>query len=255
MAKSEQSVKVGVRTLTLSNVEKVLYPGNRFSKGQVIDYYVRVAPYMLPHLKDRPITLKRYPEGVRGEFFYEKNAPAFTPKWVKRFSVSRHHHAGVIHYIVINDLPTLVWVANTASIELHPFLHRVPKISVPTEIVFDLDPGEGADILSCARVAMLVRELLEQVKLKSFVKVSRSKGLQLYVPLNGKLEYDVTKEFAKTVAELMEQRHPDLVVAKMAKELRKGKVFVDWSQNSETKTTSTFMRCAPKRMCRTSRFQ
>jgi len=237
MAKSEEVVKVGERTLTLSNVDKVLYPGNRFTKGQVIDYYVRVAPYILAHLKDRPITLKRYPEGVRGEFFYEKNAPAFTPQWVKRFTVSRHHHAGVIHYILINDLPTLVWVANTASIELHPFLHRVPKISVPTEIVFDLDPGEGADILSCARVAMLVRELLEQMKLKSFVKVSGSKGLQLYVPLNGKLEYDVTKQFAKTVADLMQQRHPDLIVAKMAKELRKGKVFIDWSQNSETKTT------------------
>ena len=237
MAKSEQTVRVGGRNLTLSNVEKVLYPGNRFTKGQMIDYYVRVAPHILPHLKDRPITLKRYPEGVRGEFFYEKNAPAFTPPWVKRFAVSRHRHAGVIHYILINDLPTLVWVANTASIELHPFLHRVPRIRVATEIVFDLDPGEGADIVSCARVAILVRELLDEMKLKSFVKVSGSKGLQLYVPLNGKLEYDATKQFAKTIAELMEQRHADLVVAKMAKELRKGKVFIDWSQNSETKTT------------------
>lgn len=237
MAKSELSVKLGERNLTLSNVEKVLYPGNRFTKGQVIDYYARVAPYILPHLKDRPITLKRYPEGVRDKFFYEKNAPAFTPPWVRRFAVSRHHHAGVIHYILINDLPTLVWVANTASIELHPFLHRVPKINVATEIVFDLDPGEGADIVSCARVAMLVRDLLDEMRLKSFVKVSGSKGLQLYVPLNEKLEYDATKQFAKTIAEVMQQRHADLVVAKMAKELRKGKVFIDWSQNSETKTT------------------
>ena len=237
MPKSEETVEVGTRTLTLSNVDKILYPGDRFTKGQVIDYYVRVAKYILPHLKDRPVTLKRYPDGVRGEFFYEKNAPSFTPSWVKRFSVPRHHHAGVIDYIVINDLPTLVWVANTASLELHPFLHRVPKINVATEIVFDLDPGEGADILSCAGVAILVRELLGKMKLKSFVKVSGSKGMQLYVPLNGKFEYEATKRFAKTVAERMQQRHPDLVVAKMAKELRGGKVLIDWSQNSDTKTT------------------
>jgi bifunctional non-homologous end joining protein LigD len=238
MAKKEETVRVGERSVTLSNLDKVLYPTTRFTKGQIIDYYVRVAPYILPHLKNRPITLKRYPDGVRGEFFYEKNAPAFTPDWVKRFKVTRHLHRGTINYILINDLPTLVWVANMASIELHPFLHRVPKISVPTEIVFDLDPGEGVDVLACGRVAVLIREVLGELKLKSLVKVSGSKGLQLYVPLNsGKLEYEGVKEFAKTLAELMQQRHPALVVAKMAKELRKGKVFIDWSQNSETKTT------------------
>lgn len=237
MARTEQTLKVGKHSIKISNVDKILYPGARFSKGQVIDYYIRVAPYILPHLKNRPVTLKRYPEGVRGEFFYEKNAPAFTPSWVKRVSVERQLRGGTIHYILINDLPTLVWVANTASLELHPFLHRAPKITVPTEIVFDLDPGEGTDILGCVRVAMLIRETLAEIKLKSFVKVSGSKGLQLYVPLNGGLTYEVTKEFARTLAELMQERHPDLVVAKMAKELRKGKIFIDWSQNTESKTT------------------
>jgi bifunctional non-homologous end joining protein LigD len=237
MARIEHTLTVGRHSLKLSNVDKILYPAARFAKGQVIDYYIRVARYILPHLKNRPVTLKRYPDGVHGEFFYEKNAPAFTPSWVKRVSVARRLRGGTIHYILINDLPTLVWVANMASIELHPFLHRAPKLNVPTEIVFDLDPGEGADILGCARVAMLIRELLSEIKLKSFAKVSGSKGLQVYVPLNRDLTYDVTREFAKTLAELMQERHPDLIVAKMAKELRKGKVFIDWSQNTESKTT------------------
>jgi bifunctional non-homologous end joining protein LigD len=237
MARTEETVKVGKHRLRLSNIDKILYPAAGFTKGQLIDYYVRVAPYILPHLKNRPITLKRYPDGVRGEFFYEKNAPAFTPSWVKRFSVVRHLRGGTIHYILVNDLPTLVWVANIASIELHPFLHRAPNITAPTEIVFDLDPGEGADILACAKVAMLVRDVLGQLRLKCFVKVSGSKGLQLYVPLNSGPTYALAKEFAKTLAELMQEGHPELIVAKMSKELRKGKVFIDWSQNSETKTT------------------
>jgi len=237
MAAKHETVTIEGRKIALSNLEKVLYPGNKFSKGRVIDYYTRVAPYMLPHLKDRPITMKRYPDGVRGKFFYEKNAPKFTPEWVKRFQVPRHHHSGAIDYILINDLPTLVWIANTASLELHPFLHRAPRISIPTEIVFDFDPGEGADVLTCARVAMLVRDVLGELKLKSFPKVSGSKGLQVYVPLNGDLSYDIVKPFAKTLAELMEQRHPDLIVSKMSKELRAGKVLIDWSQNTESKTT------------------
>src|SRR5262249_46125408 len=153
-------------------------------------------------LKDRPITLKRYPDGVRGEFFYEKNAPSFTPEGVQRFSAARHRHRGTIRYILVNDLPTLIWLANLASLELHPLLHRVPNTRVPTEIVFDFDPGEGADVLRCAHVAMLVREVLSGLRLKSFVKVSGSKGLQIYVPLNGDLSYDVVKPFAKTLAEL-----------------------------------------------------
>ncbi len=237
MAKRSERLEIEGHDIALTNLDKVLYPASRFTKGQMIDYYAQVARYMLPHLKDRPITLKRYPDGVGREFFYEKNAPRFTPPWVERFSVSRHRHAGTIQYILINDLPTLIWVANLASLELHPFLHRVPNTSVPTEIVFDFDPGEGADILTCAQVAMLVREVLSELNLQSFVKVSGSKGLQVYVPLNGDLGYDVVKPFAKTLAELMEERHPDLVVSKMPKSLRGGKVLIDWSQNSESKTT------------------
>ena len=174
MPVKREFVEIEGRQITLSNVEKLLYPAANFRKGQIIDYYARIAPYLLPHLKDRPVTLKRYPDGVRGEFFYEKDAPKFTPEWVKRFTVPRRGRAGVIHYILINDLPTLVWVANMASLELHPFLHRAPRIDQPTAIVFDFDPGPGADILTCAHAALLVRDLLSQLKLNSFAKVSGS---------------------------------------------------------------------------------
>lgn len=237
MASKSEMVKVEGREIALSNLDKVLYPGARFTKGQVIDYYARVAQYILPHLKDRPITMKRYPDGVNAEFFYEKNAPKFTPPWVKRFAVAHHHRSGKIQYILINDLPTLIWVANMASLELHPFLHRAPRITEPTEIVFDFDPGEGADVLTCARVAMLVRDVLVELKLQCFAKVSGSKGLQMYVPLNTGYSYDIVKPFAKTLADLMQERHADLILSKMSKDLRKGKVFIDWSQNSESKTT------------------
>jgi bifunctional non-homologous end joining protein LigD len=237
MARSKQVLNIEGREIAVSNLEKVLYPAAKFRKGQVIDYYVRISSYLLPHLRDRPVTLKRYPDGVRGEFFYEKDAPSFTPDWVQRFAVPRRGRKGEIHYILINDLPTLVWVANIAAIELHPFLHRVPHIDRPTAVVFDFDPGPGTDILTCVRAAMLVRDLLSELKLRSFAKVSGSKGLQLYVPLNTDVSYSVTQPFAKAVAELMEQRHPWLIVSKMAKSLRAKKVFIDWSQNSDFKTT------------------
>ena len=237
MAGKRQVIEVEGRRIEVSNLEKVLYPAGRFTKGQVIDYYVRVAPYLLPHLEDRPVTLKRYPDGVTGEFFYEKDAPSFTPEWVKTFAVPRRGRRGEIHYILINDLPTLVWVANIASLELHPFLHRVPNIDQPTAIVFDFDPGPGTDILTCVKAATLVCKLLGQLKLRCFPKVSGSKGLQVYVPLNTETSYAVTQPFAKAVAQLMEERHPSLVVSKMAKELRAKKVFIDWSQNSDFKTT------------------
>lgn len=237
MAGKSETIQVEGRSIALSNLEKVLYPDAGLTKAQVVDYYVRVSRYILPHLKDRPITLVRYPDGVRGKFFFEKNAPSFTPPWIKRFSITRHHHSGEIRYILINDLPTLIWAANLASLELHPFLHRAPDIDSPTQIVFDLDPGEGSNILTCVRVARLVRDLLNELKLESFVKVSGSKGLQVYVPLNMELGYEVVKPFAKAFAELMEQRNPDLIVSKMPKNLRSGKVFIDWSQNTQSKTT------------------
>lgn len=237
MAATREKVKIQGHEIALSNPEKVFYPKAKFTKAQMIDYYARISRYILPHLKDRPVTLKRYPDGVRGEFFYEKDAPSFTPDWVERFSVARRGRGGRIQYILINNLATLVWVANTASIELHPFLHRAPAIDRPTFIVFDLDPGPGADLLTCIRVARLVRDFLAEVKLKSFPKVSGSKGLQVYVPLNGEVTYDITGPFAKAVATMMEQREPNLIVSKMAKELRSNKVFIDWSQNSDFKTT------------------
>ena len=224
--------------IAVSNLDKVLYPGGHFTKAKVIDYYIRISRYLLPHLKNRPVTLKRFPDGIYGEFFYEKDAPSFTPDWVETFPVPRREQNGPdIRYILINDLPTLVWLANLTNLEIHPFLHRVPNITRPNWIVFDLDPGEGANVLSCARVALLLRDLLTNLKLKSFVKVSGSKGLQVYVPLNDHTSYSVTQPFAKAIAELLAQEHARLIVAVMAKALRKRKVFIDWSQNDDYKTT------------------
>src|SRR5215210_6650097 len=174
MAKSKEQLMVGRRRIAVSNLDTLMYPGHRFTKARVIDYYIQISKYLLPHLKNRPITLKRFPEGVFGEFFYEKDAPAFTPEWVKTFAVPRRNqkNGADIRYILTNDLPTLVWLASLANLELHPFLHRVPRINRPTSIVFDCDPGAGADILTCARVAFLLRDLLNELELESFVKVS-----------------------------------------------------------------------------------
>jgi bifunctional non-homologous end joining protein LigD len=235
----KQEITIKGRKVPVSNLDKVLYPAAHFTKGQVIDYYINAGKFILPHLRDRPITMKRFPNGVGGQFFYEKDAPKFTPDWVRTFAVPRRERRDAdINYIVVDDLPTLVWLANLASIEIHPFLHRVPHLNRPTAVVFDFDPGEGADILACARVAFLVRELLAELGLETFAKVSGSKGLQVYVPLNSPgATYDVTQPFAKAVAQLMQERHPDLVVAKMSKAGRAGKVFIDWSQNSDFKTT------------------
>ncbi|HEY3196903.1 MAG TPA: non-homologous end-joining DNA ligase [Nitrospirales bacterium] len=231
-----KELRIDGRTIPISNPDKVLYPAG-FTKLQVIDYYVRVAKFLLPHLHDRPVTLKRYPNGVTGGFFYEKRAPRFTPDWVKTFPVPRRDGGAPIKYILINDAPTLAWAANLANLEIHPFLHRVPEIHSPTAIVFDLDPGERSDVLTCAEVALLLKDLFARLDLQSFVKVSGSKGLQLYVPLNSSVTYEVTEAFAHTVAQLMENTHPKLVVAEMAKHKRAGKIFIDWSQNSEYKTT------------------
>jgi bifunctional non-homologous end joining protein LigD len=230
-------LEVDGRKVQVSNLEKVLYPANQFTKAQVIDYYIRVSQYLLPHFRNRPVTLKRYPDGIRGEFFYEKDAPRFTPDWVQTFPVPRRAGGKDIQYVLINDLGTLVWCANLASIELHPFLHRPPKLDQPDFVVFDLDPGPGTDILTCAEVAFLLRELLAGADLECWPKVSGSKGLQIYVPLNVPVTYSVSQPFARAVAELLAQQHPALVVAEMAKSERPGKIFIDWSQNSDFKTT------------------
>ncbi len=220
-----------------TNLDKIFFPQSGFTKGQMIRYYVDVARFILPHLRQRPVTLIRLPDGVDGEKFYEKNAPRFAPDWIKTFAVDRRHVDGKTNYIVINDAATLAWCANIAGLELHPFLHRVTQLAQPTAVVFDLDPGEGADLRTCARVAFLVKEITDGLGLRTFPKVSGSKGLQLYVPLNTKTTYAATGSFAKAVAELLEQRFPELVVSQMTKTRRRGRVFIDWSQNSQSKTT------------------
>lgn len=238
MAKiKKQQITIDGCDVALTNLDKVLFPDGAVRKADVIDFYVRLADVLLPHLKDRPVTLKRYPNGALGEFFYEKDAPGFTPDWVETFPVARRESGGDIRYILVNNRATLVWLANLANLEIHPFLHRVPRIDCPTSIVFDLDPGEGADVLTCASVAFLIREMFEKLELKSFVKVSGSKGLQVYLPLNTNITYETTQPFAKAVAELLANEHPRLVVSEMAKRLRGGKVLVDWSQNADFKTT------------------
>ena len=225
------------RKIPVSNLDKVLYPKAGFTKGQVIDYYIRVAPVLLPHLKDRPLTMKRYPDGVEGEFFYEKNCPSHRPKWVKTAKVWSEGNSRMMDYCLAQDLPTLVWAANLADLELHTSLSRKNSIKRPTMMVFDLDPGAPADIVQCCQVGLWLRDLLAGMKLKSFAKTSGSKGLQVYVPLNTAVTYDRTKDLSRALAQYLEHQHADLVTSNMSKAVRKGKVFVDWSQNDEHKTT------------------
>jgi bifunctional non-homologous end joining protein LigD len=225
------------RKIQVSNLDKVLYPKVGFTKGQVIDYYIRIAPVLLPHLKDRPLTMKRYPNGVEGEFFYEKNCPSHRPKWVKTAKVWSEGNNRMMDYCLAQDLPTLVWAANLADLELHTSLARKGDVARPTMMVFDLDPGAPADIIQCCQVGLWLRDLLAKMKLKSFAKTSGSKGLQVYVPLNTSVTFDQTKDLARALAQHLETDHADLVVSKMSKTMRKGKVFVDWSQNDEHKTT------------------
>jgi bifunctional non-homologous end joining protein LigD len=230
-------VEVQGRKLSLTNLDKVLYPATGFTKGQVVDYYVRVAPYLVPHLAGRPLTMKRYPGGVEQEFFFEKNAPKHRPDWVKTAPVWSEGNKRTINYLLANDLPTLVWIANLASIELHPSLSLAADIATPTMIVFDLDPGPPANIVQCAQVGLWVRDIFDHFGLQSFPKTSGSKGLQIYVPLNTKTTYEQTKSFAHALARLLEHEHPELVVSDMKKAVRTNKVFVDWSQNDQHKTT------------------
>ena len=213
------------------------YPKAGFTKGQVIDYYIRIAPVLLPHLKDRPLTMKRYPNGVEAQFFYEKNCPAHRPKWVKTAQVWSEGNNRMMDYCLAQDLPTLVWAANLADLELHTSLARKRDVARPTMMVFDLDPGAPADIVQCCQVGLWLRELLAKMKLKSFAKTSGSKGLQVYVPLNTPVTFDQTKDLSRALAQLLEREHGNLVTSNMSKSVRKGKVFVDWSQNDEHKTT------------------
>ena len=225
------------RRIQVSNLDKVLYPKVGFTKGEVIDYYIRVASVLLPHLKDRPLTMKRYPDGVEGEFFYEKNCPEHRPKWVQTAQVWSESNDRIMNYCLVQDLPTLVWAANLADLELHTSLSRKDNIDRPTVMVFDLDPGAPAGIIQCCQVGLWLRDLLGKMKLKSFAKTSGSKGLQIYVPLNTSVTYDETKDLSRVLAQHLDREHPDRVTSNMSKAARKGKVFVDWSQNDEHKTT------------------
>ena len=228
---------VAGKKLAVSNLAKVLYPKVGFTKGEVIDYYIRIAPVLLPHLRDRPLTMKRYPNGVDGQFFYEKNCPTHRPSWVKTAKVWSEGNDRMMDYCLAQDLPTLVWAANLADLELHTSLARKKNVACPTMMVFDLDPGAPADIVQCCQVGLWLRDLLGKMKLKSFAKTSGSKGLQIYVPLNTPVSFDQTKDLSRALAQLLQAEHPDLVTSNMSKAVRKGKVFVDWSQNDEHKTT------------------
>ena len=236
MAK-KTTLTVAGKELPVSNLEKVYYPKTGFTKGEVIAYYIKMAPFLLPHMKDRPLTMKRYPNGVDAPFFYEKQCPKPRPAFVQTASVARHHQAGSVDYCLVNNLPTLIWAENLGDLELHVFLARAPHIHRPTHIVFDLDPGPPAGVVQCAQVALWLKEMFDHLGLEIFVKSSGSKGMQAYIPLNTPATYEETSPFAKAVAQAIENAHPELVVSDMKKALRKGKVLVDWSQNSETKTT------------------
>jgi bifunctional non-homologous end joining protein LigD len=233
VAATRVEVEVEGRRLSLSNLDKPMYPSVGFTKGQLIDYYTRVAPALLPHLRDRPLTLKRYPNGVDGQHFYEKRCPSHAPEWV------RAEEASGINFCVCDDLSTLVWLANLADLELHPSLSLVDDILRPTVMAFDLDPGPPAGLTECCEVALILREALGHVGLECFAKTSGSKGIQVYAPLNvDEVDYDGgTKPLSKALARHLEGEHPKLIVSSQKKELRRGKVLIDWSQNDEHKTT------------------
>jgi bifunctional non-homologous end joining protein LigD len=217
----ESELNVNGVNVRVTNLKKVFYPRTGFTKGDVIDYYIRVSPFLLPHLHNRPITLKRYPDGVDGFFFYEKQCPSPHPKWVKTVKVSKSE--GAIDYCIIGNLPALVWAANLADLELHTFLHRAPALERPTALVFDLDPGGPADMLHCCQVGRRLHRLFDDLGLQCFPKTSGSKGLQVYVPLNTAVTYGKTKAFARAIAERLEQESPQRVISKMQKDLRSAK--------------------------------
>lgn len=235
---TEGHLEVEGRSISLTNLGKIMYPQTGFTKGEVIDFYIKISPAVLPHLKNRPLTMKRFPDGIHGNFFYEKNAPGHTPSWIKTAYFGRNTGEEANRHILVNDLPTLIWSANMANLELHTVLSRAPKLSVPTMLVFDLDPGPPAAILESAEVAFLIKEVLDSLRLLSFAKTSGSKGVQVYVPLNTPTDFETTRGFAEAVALLLASQHPERVVSTMSKQVRTGKVFIDWSQNAEHKTTA-----------------
>ncbi len=242
MAEDRSTVEIEGRRLSVSNLDKVLYPSAEFTKGEIIDYYARIAPVMLPHLRDRPASFIRYPNGVDTQGFFAKNAPKGTPSWVRTVRLpapGSSKDRGELDYVVVDELPTLVWLANLAAIEMHvPQWQVGPRGAVrdPDLLVVDLDPGAPADVLACAEVALHVREYLSSDGLTSYAKTSGSKGMQVYASITPASEQR-TSDYAHDMAKALEQAHPKLVLSRMAKNLRGGKVFVDWSQNNGAKTT------------------
>jgi bifunctional non-homologous end joining protein LigD len=232
MSEGALLVRTEGRELKITNWDKVLYPQTGFTKGDLVAFYARVAPAVLPHLHDRPLTLKRYPNGVDQPYFYEKQSPSHRPEWVQTVRI------GDVNYTLAQDRPTLIWLANLADVELHTSLSLAQRADRPTMMVFDLDPGAPAGIVECCEVGLVLHGLFEQLGLESLAKTSGSKGLQVYVPLNTPADYRATKPFAKRVAEVLEQRMVELVVSRMTKRLRPGRVLVDWSQNDQHKTTA-----------------
>jgi bifunctional non-homologous end joining protein LigD len=236
------TLQIGGRDLALSNLDKVLWPEAGTTKGDMVGYYAKVAPVLVPHLEGRAITLKRYPNGVDGTSFFEKNCPSYRPPWLETVKM------GEVNYCLVEDPAAVVWLANLAAIELHPTLATKPDLGSPTSVVFDLDPGPPADVITCARVALLVRDLLDQLHLQTWAKTSGSKGIQLYAPLNSGATYEATAPFAKAVAQLLERRHPELILSYQLRTARAGKVLIDWSQNASSKTTVSVysLRARPK---------
>lgn len=232
----KQVAEVADRRVSLSNLGKDLYPPHGFTKAHVLEYYRSISPFILPHLQGRALTLKRYPDGVKADYFFEKRCPSHRPPWVATAEIPQHDGTGLTACLVEN-LHTLIWIANLASLELHVPLARADSPGTPDSVVFDLDPGEPAGILDCARVALILRELLAPLGLEGFAKGSGQKGLHVYLPLNrGEATFADTKQFSKSVAEVLQRNYPERVTAKMAKAERTGKVFINWSQNDASKT-------------------
>jgi bifunctional non-homologous end joining protein LigD len=233
---SEVEVEVGDRKLRLTNLEKTLYPDADFTKAQVIDYFVRIAPVMLPHIEDRGITMRRYPDGVDADSFFNKRCPDWKPDWMQAVR-GPGESSGPIDYCQLSEVAALAWSANLAALEIHAPMARSQNIDAPTMVVYDLDPGEGTTIVECCQIALVLRDLLTTVGLEAWPKTSGSKGMQLYVPLNTPHEHEHASSFARATGQLLERDLPDRVTTTMAKAKRPGKIFIDWSQNSRHKTT------------------
>jgi bifunctional non-homologous end joining protein LigD len=227
---------VGGRRLSIRHLDRVLFPRTGTTKSEVLSYYVAVSKHMLPHLRERLLHMHRYPEGVEGPRFWQKGCPGHRPDWMPTAPVWSRDKGQNIDYCVVNELAALLWAVNLGSIELHTSLHLRSDLHRPTVIAFDLDPGDGAGLMECCQVALRLRELLDQLGLKALVKTSGSKGLQIYVPLNADVSYEVTKPLARRIAEALAQETPELVVSQMARSARADKVLIDWSQNTEHKS-------------------